>query len=374
MSTEIDKVVEAIEDIANEVATVKSMAEESRKPRVELVREEEATFAQTLCRNIGALAVAHSKGMDASAESLSKVYGEWGISSKKGLDGLQFSGGSNMIQHEIHDEMFDVLRAKSAFLSAGPEISDYNNVESVRIQRWDQAVNGSWNNVHVQKPELESLESAEVKLVGHTLSVDVIIDKKMQRQTPRNIERDVMRQIERGFGTSMDVAMFTGLGQEYRPQGLDFWAQTDINADAAWVPGPVAAADKDDDLRKLYKALLQKNIIDNGSRLAWFASDLTFADLEAERDGLSGPYFRHMLDGNLIRKGYKYHGTQNIDNETIYLVDMSKIMVGKFSPLDMRVLPETQNTPAHRIVVRADIEVGMAPVYGGLEIARLNIG
>lgn len=324
------------------------------------------------CRAIAGFAAAYIKNGSATREGVKDVAKGWGDrATEKNLNGLSINGNNMLIPPQLDPQIMEVLQPASIFMEGGPEVRQYVG-RHAQMRRWDSTILGKWRG-ECMPADKQSVSTALVDIKAHTLSVDIPICRELRMQTPQSLEADIRQHIQRGFGESVDRAMFSGNGDLNLPLGLTGWAQHKETASVLW--GTATADEIEDELFALELKLLQKDVIKPSSRMVWFMSPLNRVTLFQQRAGVaSEKYFPEMRDGNLLYDNYRYLSSNTVGDEFIYLVDMSKVVVGNFgNGLDIRILNETQDSCPGEIVVRADMDIGFAARYGGVEIAQLKV-
>lgn len=357
--------------LSNEVGEIKDALAKSESSRVEYIKES-GTEGSSICKTIAAMAKAAHTGLDSNSKIVEAAKSFNDAQLNKTLHGLDYGSLGRLVHHDTDEEIRDILRPASAFMAANPEVRSYTG-NAVDMLRWSSDIRGTWRG-ECKVPDEDNLELATVTMKAKVLSVDVKICRELRLRSLRNIEQDVMQQIQRGFGTGIDAAIFSSDGQSALPDGLPAWLKpaNDISAGTVWAS---ATADQiEDDLYNLIGLLDDADVIDAGSRIALFMSPKNKRTIAQQRDGNGNKFFPEVKSGALIDDSYNIYKSTNVGDDYIYMVDMSKMRVGNFGDgLDLRVLPETQQSCSGEIVIRADLDVGFAPWYGGAEIARIKV-
>lgn len=366
---ETKNISELAAKLSAEVSEIKEALATS-EARVEYVKESES--GNTVAKTIAVMAKATHGGLESNSQ-FSKVAEEYGDNRlAKSLHGLDYRGLGRLVHHDVEDEIKDILRPASAFMAAGPEIRSYVG-NAVDMHRFDNEIAGTWRG-ECAVPEKDDLQIATVTMKAKVISVDVKICRELRMRSLRNIEQDVIQQIQRGFGTGIDRAIFTSDGTQKLPDGLPAWLKPANSVSAGTVWASATADQIEDDLYNLLGLLQDANVIDAGSRVALFMSPKNKRTLIQLRDGNGNKFFPELRAGSLLQNEYKVHASTNVGDDYVYIVDMSKMRVGNFGDgLDLRVLQETPQSCSGEIVVRADLDIGFAPWYGGAEIARLKV-
>lgn len=259
----------------------------------------------------------------------------------KALGGSSAAGGGFLVPVEYSSDIIELLRDAAVIMRAQPVVMPMQG--TMEIPRLATGVSGSYigENANIGK---EEQTFGNVKLTAKKLASLVPISNDLIRNSSPQADTVVRDDMIAGLSVTMDSAMIRGVGTEYTPKGIRYWAAsgnvTETNG--------TSSAQIESDFSDLHEALLGNNV--RMLRAAWLMASRSWSHLYKLRDDNGNLVYPEIRDRS-APGGYGYlygrpvfvtnHIPINLGgggNETeIYLVDMADAVVGEETGIEISV-------------------------------------
>lgn len=256
---------------------------------------------------------------------------QWGAESPvaKALSASDFAAGGALIPPEMAAEVIELLRPQSVVRRLNPVIYPMDS-GTADIPKLTGGASASYVGENQNLPKTEPT-TGTIKATARKLGAIIPISNDWIRRPKVGGESIVRDDLIAALSQRGDLAFIRGVGSQYSPRGLRYWAKAAnvINANAT-----VNLANVTTDLGKLWLQLANADV--RFLRPGWLFSPRTFNYLMNVRDGNGNFAFREeMMQGRLW--GYPFAYTTQIpsnlgggsDESEVYLADFADVVLAE---------------------------------------------
>lgn len=305
-----------------------------------LQKEEAGLLTARYIRSIAAAAHFAKQGRPVSiVDYASKTYGkESGVT--KALSATTFTEGGALVPEEVAADIIPLLRPASVIYSLGPVVQTMpTGVYS--MPKLAGGASADYIGENTNAPATQPVTGA-VRMTAKKLAAVIPISNDWSRRTSSSSDGVVRDDLVAAVSQRGDLAMIRGLGSQYSPKGLRYWAQA---ANVIAANGTVNLANVTVDIGKLVLALANANV--RMLRPGWMMAPRTWVYLMTLRDANGNFAFREeLMQGRLW--GWPFKTTTQIPinlgggtNESeLYLADFADVVVGETETLEITTSSE----------------------------------
>ena len=280
---------------------------------------------------------ASRKMMERPIDIAAKVYGE-DSAVVKALAAGDASAGGFTIDSNFSADIIELLRNTAAVESANPRRVPLDS-GTLTLPKHTSATSGAWlgenQNIVTTEPGFGQITMTAKKYAGL-----VPISNDLLLYSSADIDRMVRDDLVRTVRLAEDSAFLRGDGSAAEPVGM-----RNIPGIQEVATNGATVANITSDIGNAIQLLMQSNV--DMANLHWFFTPRTWAGLFTARDGNSNPVWQAMLDrGSLY--GIPFTVTNQLpnnlgsgsDESEVFLVNMSDILVGRASTLEISASSE----------------------------------
>jgi HK97 family phage major capsid protein len=273
------------------------------------------------------------------------------VNIEKGLTSDDADKGGTFVPPDVSSEIIEPLRAKAAIRRLGPTIVDMPR-GTLEYPKLVTGVNGTWVG-EATANNAEEPTSGSIKLVWKKLQVKIPMSKELLRFGGPNIEATIRRDTIRGLANTEDQAFIRGLGTDFTPKGLRYWAAA---ANVFAIAG-VSATNVESDFSKLLEKLEGNNVdVDEAAFLMSSRSKTWLAHLRDANGNLIYPELR----GTMPRLyEHPVSVTNNIPNNLstnqseLYYVAVPDVVIGQVTEMEVEITDDVTYTNSAGVLVSA---------------------
>lgn len=250
------------------------------------------------------------------------------------------TAGGFWMESGASQEIIELLRPAAILRSMGPMIMQLPTA-SFTLPKMTGGSTASYIG-ETQNIPLTEPTAGDVRLLAKKLAAIVAMSRDMIRYPSSGSEAAVRADLVASLAQTEDINFIRGMGTEYTPRGLRYWAPSDnlITANTT-----VNLANVTEDLGEAVLLLMESNVrmINPG----WLLTPAAFVYLATVRDGNGNFAFRaELMDGRLwgFPVGVSNQIPANLGagaNESeIYFVDFADVVIGDGVALELETTTE----------------------------------
>ncbi len=250
------------------------------------------------------------------------------------------TAGGFWMESGASQEIIELLRPAAVVRSMGPMIIQLPTA-AFTLPKMTGGSTASYIG-ETQNIPLTEPTAGDVRLLAKKLAAIVAMSRDMIRYPSSGSEAAVRADLVASLAQKEDIKFIRGLGTEYSPRGLRYWAPS---ANLITANTTVSLANVTDDLGEAVLLLMESDVrmINPG----WLLTPAAFVYLATVRDGNGNFAFRaELMDGRLW--GFPVGVSNQIPSNTgaganeseIYFVDFADVVIGDGAALELESTTE----------------------------------